>query len=173
MRKIMAGMVFVFLDFTINMEASRIGLIPDFVGYILIIQGLSELSPLSFRFEKVKGLSAVMAVYTAVLYALDLFGVLVDIGIFSWALGLASAIASLYISYNIVMGVKDIEAASGRYLDGAGLYATWKVYAAVSLAIHVLFLIPLLGILLIIAGLILGVVFLFAFNRTKNFYYAQ
>jgi len=171
MRKIMVGMVFVFLDFTINMETSKLGLIPDFVGYILIVQGLSEMASESPRFGKIKGLSLAMVVYTALLYAFDLLGVILSEGLFSWLLGLASTIISLYISYNIVMGVRDMEA-GGRNLDGASLLAVWKVYAVVSLAIHLLFLVPALNILLLIAGLVLGIVFLFAFNRTKNLYYA-
>lgn len=172
MRKIMAGMVFVFLDFTINMETSKIGLIPDFVGYILIAQGLSEMATQSPRFAKVRGLSLAMVVYTAILYAFDLFGVTIQEGLLSWLLGLVSTIISLYISYNIVMGVIDIEA-GGRNLDGASLLTVWKVYAVISIAIYLLFLVPALNILLIIAGLILGIVFLFAFNRTKKLYYMQ
>jgi len=169
MRKIFIGMIFVFLDFTININATKIGLIPDFIGYIFMTQGLSELTAQSPRFERMQPYATGMAIYTAILYALDLFGVSMLDGIVNWLLGLASTIISLYISYNIVMGVRDIEIA-GRELNGSNLLTTWKVYAVISLAIYILYLIPVINILLIIAGLVMGIVFLVAFNRTKNLY---
>lgn len=35
MRNIFIGFLFVFLDFNLSLGTSQIGLIPDFVGYIL------------------------------------------------------------------------------------------------------------------------------------------
>jgi len=170
MRKIFIGMIFIFLDFTISLETTRIGLIPDFVGYIFLVQGLSELAAQSPRFEKVRPFATGMAIYTAILYALDLFGVSILDGIVNWLLGLTSTVVSLYISYNVVVGVRDIEMTLSRDLNGSNLLSIWKVYAVVSLAIYILYLIPVINLLLIIAGFAMGIVFLIAFNRTKNLY---
>ena len=41
-------MLLVFLDFSINLGRIRIGLIPDFIGYIIMVKGLSELSDESY-----------------------------------------------------------------------------------------------------------------------------
>ena len=173
MRNIFIGLLFVFLDFNLNLGSSTIGLIPDFIGYILIYQGLGEISLLSGWFAKVRPWALGMIIYTAFLYALDLFGLwsgtsMSYVGIL---LGLASIGVSLYISYGIVMGVKDIEASEGRRLDGERLFQIWKVMAILSAASYLLLIIPALAMVSIIASLIVGIVFLVAFSRTKNLYY--
>ena len=170
MRKIFIGMLFVFLDFTINLNTSRIGLIPDFIGYIIMVQGLVELADESFWFEKVKPHAIGMAIYTGALYAFDLFGISESTGILSWLLGLISTGISLYISYGIVMGVQNIESMQNRNLDGDELMAKWKMYAILSLIIYLLVFIPVLNILAIIAGFIIAIYFLVGLNRTKKLY---
>jgi hypothetical protein len=172
MRNIFIGLLFVFLDFNLTFGASQIGLIPDFVGYILMIQGLAELQNLSPRFIKARPFALGMAVYTGILYMMDVFGIGTG-SILSFILGLISTLISLYISYNIVMGIKDIEAMDGRDLNAQGLYSVWTVLAILSLIIYVLLIVPILNFLCMIAGLIAGIVFLVSFNRTKNLYYGM
>ena len=45
MSSIFTGMLLVFLDFNINLGRSKIGLLPDFIGYIVMAGGLAA----SFR----------------------------------------------------------------------------------------------------------------------------
>ena len=170
MRNIFIGFLFVFLDFNLTLGTSQIGLIPDFVGYILVFQGLAELENMSLRFTKARPFSLGMAVYTGLLYVLAVLGIGTN-DILSFVLGLISTLISLYISYNIVMGIKEIEASSGRFLNAQGLYSSWTLLAILSLIVYLLFIIPILNVLCIVAGLITGIVFLVSFNKTKNLYY--
>lgn len=173
MRKLFIGMIFVFLDFTINLNATRIGLIPDFVGYIFMLQGLSELAGQSDRFTNIRPFVLGMAVYTGALYLFDLLGVTASAGVGSWLLGLVSTGISLYISYYIVLGVMDIEQLQMRDLNGANLLRAWKAYAIVSAAVFLLYLIPVLNLLSIIAGFAMGIYFLVAFYKSKELYGAE
>lgn len=173
MRNIFIGLLFIFLDFHIDFDATRIGLIPDFIGYIIMINGLNELSFKNMRFSKIRPFAVGMAIYTGVLYAFDLLAVSFNLGGLSLLLGLASTIISLYISYNIVMGVKDMELAYSQQLNGDNLLTIWKVVAVLSLAIYLLFFIPALGILCVIGNIVVAIIFLVSFNKTKNLYYAQ
>lgn len=170
MRKLFIGMIFVFLDFTINLNTARIGLIPDFVGYIIMMQGLSELSEQSDRFINIRPFVLGMAVYSGALYLFDLLGITASAGIGSWLLGLISTGISLYISYSIVMGVMDIEQSQMRDLNGAKLLQVWKAYAIVSAAVFLLYLIPVLNILTILVGFAMGIYFLVVFHKTKELY---
>ena len=54
MKKLFWGFFFIFLDFNIDFDTIRIGLIPAFVGYLLLFSGLAELSEESPRFEKIR-----------------------------------------------------------------------------------------------------------------------
>ncbi|MGI5878089.1 MAG: hypothetical protein ACOX7W_05730 [Christensenellales bacterium] len=174
MNNIWIGLIFIFLDFNLDINASRIGLIPDFVGYILMLRGLAEMAQESPRFEKARPYAVGMAIYTAILYALDLFGFsFTGGGYLAYLLGLASTAISLFISYLIVMGVRDIENRAGRYLRSEPLFGAWKVMAALSVALYVLMLIPVLGILCLIMGFIIYIYFLYSFNQSKNLYYQR
>jgi hypothetical protein len=138
-------------------------------------QGLGEISLLSGWFAKVRPWALGMVIYTAVLYVMDLFGLWaagVSLPFVSILLGLASVGVSLYISYGSVMGVKDLEAAEGRHLDAEQLFKIWKLMAIFSVVTYVLIWVPALNILSIIAAFIIAIVFLVAFNRTKNLYYS-
>ena len=172
MRYIFMGVLFVFLDFNINIGASQIGLIPDFIGYIFIYLGLGELTDLNPRFEKVRPFATVMAGYTGVLYLLALMGIGTG-EVLGFILGLASTLISLYISYNIVMGIKEYETQSSRFLNAAGLYTAWTVLVILTLGSYLLFIIPILNWICIIAGLLAGIVFLVSFNKTKRLYYGM
>jgi len=173
MGNIFTGMLLVFLDFNIKVGTSTIGLIPDFAGYIVMVNGLAELEGDSLYFVKAKSFARGMIVYTAVLYAMDLLGISRNIGLGAFFLGLASTVVSLYISYYIVKGVEDLEDIHGMYLSGDSLYSTWKAYAAFSVAIYILIIIPVLNLICLLGALIVAIVFLAAFNKSKNLYYSH
>lgn len=110
-----------------------------------------------------------MAIYTGFLYCLALLGIGIT-GTIAFIVGLMSTLMSLYISYNIVMGIKEHENTSKRNLNASGLYAAWTVFAILSLIVYMLYIIPILNILCIVMGFIAAIVFLVAFYRTKTLY---
>ena len=75
MRNIFIGFILIFLDFNLTINNSQIGLIPDFIGYIIMINGLTEMADDSRLFLKSKPYAAGMAVYTGILYFADMFGI--------------------------------------------------------------------------------------------------
>jgi len=164
-------MLLVFLDFNINLGRSKIGLLPDFIGYIVMAGGLAELQSESESFAKVKGFAKGMAVYSGILYLLDLLGFSFSLNIVSYLLGLVSTIISLYISHGVVRGVQDMELARGMELNGASLYSAWKVKAGFILAAYLLIILPPLSIICILVSFIAAIVFLVALNRSKKLYY--
>lgn len=171
MKNIFIGFILIFLDFDLNLGSSKIGLIPDFAGYIIMISGLEEMARESALFIKVKPYVTGMAVYTGVLYLLDLVGISTSLGILSYVLALTSIAVSLYISYNIVMGVIDIEGKYNTFLNGSRLKSTWKLLAITNVLIFILFLIPIVAVICIILSFIVTICFLVDFNKSKNLYY--
>jgi len=173
MSKLMAGLLLVFLDFNLTINNAEIGLLPDFVGYAVMLKGLAELSQESAYFQKIRPYTIGMIIYTGILYGMDLVGFSPSLGIFSYILALLSTAVSLYISYSIVMGVKDLEIRLHTPLNGEGLYSAWIFLAVMNVVVYVSLLVPFLAILCIIAALIGAVWFLIAFSRTKNLYDQQ
>lgn len=171
MGRILAGLLLVFLDFHLDLNGSRIGLIPDFIGYIVMGKGLLEMAAESYFFHKVKPFATGMAIYTAILYGMDLFGITVHLQGLSILLGIVSTIVSLYMTYNIVMGVKDMETQYRAQLNGASLKTAFTVLFVFSVLSYLLLIYPPLSILSMVGAFIVYIIFLVSFNRSKNLYY--
>ncbi len=170
MKNIFIGFIFIFLDFNLKLGNSKIGLIPDFVGYMIMLNGLEEMARESKFFIKVRPYVTGMAVYSSLIYIVDFFGASVSLGLLSFSLAFTSTIISLYISYNIVMGVLDIEEQYNTHLAGPSLKTRWQYLAIFSVSSFILQISPL-AIICIIISIIVAIYFLVAFNNSKNLFY--
>ena len=172
MENIFRGMLLVFFNFNLDIDSMRIGLIPTFIGYIFIANGLSELTGFSSYFSKIAPYVKGMTVYAGICYVMDLLGISSALGMpISFVLGLISTIMSLLISYSIVMGIKDIEVMRGQNLNSERLYSTWKLLAIFSLIVFLLYIIPVLAFICMIVGFFISVYYLYVFHETKTLFY--
>ena len=170
MNQIFLGMLFVFLDLTLNINNCTIDFLPDFVGYILMMKGPREMESESACFTKSRPWAMGLAVYTGVLFAADLLGISADWGFMGWVLGLAATNASLVISYWIIKGIRQIESVRGFDLQGEKLNSLWMATAVIDGLCYLLVWVPLLGAMGALAGFIIGICYLVAFYRTKQLY---
>ena len=171
MKKIFIGFLLIFLDFNLNLGNSQIGLIPDFIGYIVMLNGLTEMADESAYFTKVKPYTTAMAIYTCILYIINALGVSMALGIFAYILGILSTIISLYISYQIIRGIQEMEDQYNVFLNGTTLKTTWQFLAVFSLVVYITLIIPFVAIISLIIGFIVAICFLVAFSKSKNLYY--
>jgi hypothetical protein len=171
MSNIFTGFLFIFWDFHINLENFTIGLIPDFVGYIFLVKGITEMTSESTLFTKVRSASIGMGIYTGILYALDLFGMETQLGWLGVLLGVVSSIISLYISYTIVCGIQAIESFRAIDLNGNNLRSIWTYMVLIQIATYVALFIPVLAFILVIISVIITIIFLINFNTSKNLYH--
>ena len=74
MSKIFVGLLLVFLDINFTFNTTTIGLLPDFIGYFILIGGLAEMAAVNSHFGKARPFAIAMAIYTLILYILDLIG---------------------------------------------------------------------------------------------------
>lgn len=170
MQFLFAGMLFVLLDFNLNLGSAVVGVLPAFVGYLLLAKGLKQMQAVQPRFGKVRLWAQVAAVYTGILYVLDLTAALAGLQLFSYALGLVALIASIGISYQIVEGILGIEAQKNCDLQGKKLKTMWGYMTAVLLAGYFCQWIPLVGGICAVAVFILNICFLVAFYNTTAQY---
>lgn len=167
---IFIGFLFIFLDFNLNIAQMHLELIPDFVGYIMVANGVEAMAGESPNFGKAKPFAVFMVFCSGIIWLANLFGGLVT-GPLSVLLGIVTVIISLYISNKIVCGVKDVEEKSNTLLNGASLHSAWKLLAVFTiLSLLLSLIIPILAILCAVVSLIAAICFLFAFNGSKNLY---
>lgn len=172
MKNIFIGLLFVFLDFNLNLGASTVELIPDFIGFILMYNGSKELIQESEWFNKIMPFTLGMSIYSGVIYALDLLGLSAGLDLaFSFILGVITLIMTIYINYAIVMGVSDMEIRYDSDFNWKPLYAAWKLLAICQVLIYLLVFIPIFNIIGLLVVLIANIYYLYCFSKTKNLYY--
>ena len=172
MQSIFYGILLSFLNFNFNIGESKIGLIPDFLGYIFMFKGVEELAMESDKFTKVKLHIKLMIGYTLFVYIMDLLGISGQINqIFNMMLGIIFAIIALYITYNIVRGIADIEERYNYNLKSDKLYFLWKARVIFTVLVYITTFISELVLIIIIIGFIINVYFIVELYNSKNLYY--
>lgn len=178
MNNIFIGMLLIFLDFNLNLGSSTIELLPDFIGFILIHNGVKEVLEESGWFNKILPFIRGMAIYTGILYAFDLLGITSNLSaqygtILFLLLGFIGLIITHYINYTIIQGIKDMERNHNWDLNSETLFSSWKFLVICEVSIYLLIFIPLLNVIGIITTLIVKIYFLYCFSKSKNLYYSQ
>lgn len=151
----------------------QIDLLPNFVGYLLMMKGIDELIKESEFFDKVRPWAVFMACYSGVIFILDLLGISSQLQGFSIILGIINISITLYILYQIVSGVMDIEKKYGIFLDGDKLKDLWKFMSIFNVIIYFLMFFTTLAVVLMIITIITYIIFLITFNNSKNLYYNE
>lgn len=178
MNKIFIGLFFVSINFHLDIGSVRIGLAPDFIGYILIFLGMRELEGLSGHLADNKKICIPAAVLSGILYSLDLTGMSAvgeEIDLKFGVLLLCEiiiSIISLKVLYNIVKGIEDIEHRFLYNLNYEKLIFIWKAISAAVIITYVcLIFVSSLALFAAIANLILTIILLYQFNITRKRYF--
>ena len=171
MDKLFVGLLFVWLDMTVGVGSMKINILPDFLGYIFMVQGLETLMDKSAYFRKARPAAMVMVCYSLVIAITELVGLENSEPLISWILVLVNAVLGVLLLMWIVQGVRELEARMNVQLEGARLWTLWKVMAVVQVICALLYWIPILSGLLAISLLILGICFLAAFYGSKKRYH--
>lgn len=166
MKNFFNGMLFIFLNFRLNIGEHSIGLIPAFVGYYFVFKGIESFNGEVPAFEKIKQLSKIMIVVFAAIYIVDLLAI--NLGFIYAILGIACLAVNLYVSFQITEGVLYLERTRDIYLEGVDLREKWKVFSIMICAVTVLTFVPIINFIALIAHIACIIMFLVAFNRTKN-----
>lgn len=170
MTRIFTGFLFIFLDFTLNLGQVRLELIPDFIGYIIMLNGLRGMSSESRAFIKARPFAVFMAFYTGIVWLFDLLGSAVSYGPLSFILGIVSIIISFYISGKIVAGVMEMEQHYCADFNGKSLNTAFIVLVITGILSYLLLLVPALAVICLLVSFVAAICFLVAFNRSKNSY---
>ena len=179
MGKIFWGFMLLFLDFNINIDACSIGLIPDFIGYILLLKGIDELSQETDYFARYRGLAIAKIVYSVITYVLDLMGVS---GEFQsneqWMLVAlingVGLVMHIMLSRGIVYGIVELERKYNTNINAASLSSIWLADMWMSVISYILGLVLFeaseLIVFVMIAAFVIHIIFLVQLNKSKNLY---
>lgn len=171
MNNLFIGMMLVYLSISFTFGNSKIDLLPDFIGFFIIVKGLVELSDKSDKFTKIKPFVQGLSIYTLITFCLNLFGLVNVLGGFAVILGIVYMILLIYTTYTIVLGIKDIENNLNTSLNSEKLMSNWKLMTIFNVLTFVTIFIPAISVICLIINIVFIILFLISFNTTKNLYY--
>lgn len=171
MKKLFWGFFFLFINFNLSVNQHTLNVLPPFVGYILLWQGMRQLEGESEVFRGPQPFAVGMAIYTGILWLGDLLGIGSSGNWLEALLGLIAMAVSLYVSWAVVQAVRDMEARRGTNLNGAAMQLAWTVMAVAQVVSYVLsLLLPLLALVGVVVALVGIILLLVAFWRGKKLY---
>lgn len=171
MKKIFWGLLFIFFNYSINISNMNLGLIPDFIGYLLMLSGTKELISESEYFSKIRPVLIGMTILSLIFYVFDLFGMGMTNSGLVLLINIIAVAGSLYSSYMITCGVVDMEKSQHLELAADKLMYKWKVKAMFLILGYLVIFIPIASLICMLVSLIFGIIYLFDFNHSKNCYY--
>ncbi len=171
MKTIFIGLIFILFDFSISVGPVTLGLIPTFVGFFLIAKGVKALYPYSYSFKSANTVSIISLVFSAALYAIDLFGlssVVFAHHAVSFIVSIVSTILYLIVLFHILKGIQEIEEDNDIKIGYSQLMSCWTVILVSKLLLASAGFIPLLALLCLLLSLVISIVFLVFFRRTDK-----
>ena len=168
MDKLFWGFFFLFLNFSLNFNGASLGLLPNWIGYILLYRACGELLGESKLFQKPRPFCVGLGIYAAILWLRHLFGLSIGLSVVGWMLGLVVTCLNLYTSMLIVDAITNMEMRRNYDLSAAHLRKVWKVLAVCTVAAHLLTILPALALVCAVLTGITGIVFLIAIHDTRK-----
>lgn len=170
MHKLFIGLIFIMLDFYMNAGDATIGVLPDFVGYLFLYKGLQELADESARFPKLINWTLGMAIFSGVLYIMDLLALPVQLAFVGWLLNIAAQGVFFWILFQIICGIREMELYKSVELKSHRMKSLWQVWIGVAAIAELCSWIPAVGFIAAIATMIVSVCFLVAFYQAQKQY---
>lgn len=134
MKKIFAGLIFILFNVNVTLGGYMIGLLPAFLGYLLVAAGLKEVWQEEGIFEHLVPLALEIAVFTGVIYLIQLLPMTRRAGLLA-VLNVLAALCFFAMAYKITDGIKALEKkhlctlSARRLVPLAGVYTGCKIGA--------------------------------------------
>ena len=160
MKLICLGLFFIYFDIPVEIGSRTVGILPAFVGYLIIIYGVSSLKSTFPAMEKLKSIAGVGAVLEFFCFLLPLLNVGFGVGLEGkFFLGLQTAVP-VVLTYHIVNAIRLAEKSRQWDLRGGLVLAFWVVLTVCNLAIYVVNLTAMGSTMIPLVGMVICLVFL-------------
>lgn len=174
MKKIFAGLIFILFNVNVTLGGYMIGLLPAFLGYLLVAAGLKEVWQEEGIFENLVPLSLEISVFTGVIYLIQLLPMTRRAGLLA-VLNVLAALCFFAMAYKITDGVKALEKKHLCTLSARRLVPLAGAYTACKIAAQLLAMMNN-GLEIVVTVVTLAVAFIFIvtfYDTTNKYRYLQ
>ncbi len=155
------GLFFMLLDYKVTLGTAVIEILPDFLGYFLMMQGMESLAGESRCFDLGRHWAFAMSLLSGVLFLADLVNPETMTRVWLWGLELAALIVGLGIVKVTVKGLEEMGKSAAEVLR-----SIWLILAVLLPLCHLLSWVPVVGSICGWAAILASGLFLTAFFRS-------
>lgn len=173
MKLIFWGLIFLFFDINLNFGSSTISILPEFVGYALILKGMKRVD--CGAYLTARPWVDVGIIYSAIVWVLNCLGILAQLttmAVFAILFAIAGSLLKLGVVYWITKGICELEESLEYNLSGKSLKTAWIVLAVWVVLVQVTSLLQMAAFALIalIASVIFMIYYLICFHKSRKAY---
>ena len=177
MKNLFWGLILNIFSINIGLGLGSIDLLPDFLGFYLLLKGFKEIHPVNASIFKVYETIKVAFIFSIFCFAFELFGIFAMMGlIVSAFFNLIDTGLLIFIVYKFIDDFKKIETENQIDLNTRKLEQFWNIYTCCTVIAIIAGMIPnypIISIPVLVAVIVVAVVFLYEFNKAKNSYLSR
>lgn len=166
MDRLFVGILFLLFDFNLTLNGHSVGLLPDFVGYLLLFTLPDRFSQQSPALQKCRRMSVWFGAYSLFSYLLALLIAQPD-PLLRYGIGLVEMVFRLYFLYQLVQGLRQLEAVYGLSLCTASLQKRWALITAFQVFSLMLIYSLLISALCSVISFVGGILFAYTLNTAR------
>lgn len=144
------------------------GLLPDFVGFFLVMKGMEELTGENEFFDRGRHVAFGLLIVSVLIYAADLMNPDAMTRVWLWALELAALAAQLMLLRMMISGIGRMANDYKLDLRCERLRTMWLVLVVMHPICHLVSWVPLVGSVCGVVSTAMGVCFLIAMYGTRK-----
>lgn len=133
MIKLALGMLFILMNFSLDIGELSINILPEFVGYLLILSAVDKLKTKSAYFDKMSGLLFFMAMYKIADYIVSMLNV--NAGMIATVFfygGIVATILGLIIQYRVFCGIDEIAYNDDVRVKTGRIFVLYKINVVIT-----------------------------------------
>ena len=167
---ILIGLLLITFNYGIQIGPTEIGIIPDFLGYWLMFNGVASLEEKSPLFASARFSVFVTMIASVVVYVIRALGLHTVLGIVMWLVDFAMAALSIWVTHNIVISMADVEKRYKVSLVADIMNQAWGIRAAFVVMANVAVFVPMASGILNVIAVLTGLWFIIVFLQAKRLY---
>lgn len=157
MTRLFLGLIFVLLDFELTLGTATFGLVPDFIGYFLMMKGMTDLAEENEIMNRWRHGAFGLTLCALVIYIGDLIAKPPMSDVLLWLFGLGVEIVFFVLLHRILAGLGRERMKQTREF--------YPVLVLVRLVCYLLGWIPVVGVISVAAGTVVSVCFLVVLGK--------
>lgn len=171
MNRLFWGLFLCLLDYDIKVGSMVIGLLPDFLGFFLMMKGLQQLAGENRFFGRGQHMAFGLMIPAVILYAADLLDPGVMARVVLYGVQLVVLVVQLVLIRVIITGLLHLERDRNVQLKGSFLKSIWSILIVICPLCALVYWIPMVGDICYFASAVVSLLFLAAFWDSRKAFY--